>query len=48
MHSSPNVLSVSAALAEDRAPRAHRVEDMVYQVVTVGAILLVLGTVWIF
>lgn len=28
--------------------RARPVEDVVYQVVTVGAILLVLGSLWIF
>lgn len=26
----------------------HRVDDVVYQLVTLGAILLVLGSVWIF
>ena len=29
--------------------RSHRgVEDLIYQLVTVGAILVVLGTVWVF
>lgn len=28
--------------------RARPVEDVIYQVVTVGAILLVLGSLWIF
>lgn len=28
--------------------RARPVEDVVYQVVTVGAILLVLGSLWVF
>jgi hypothetical protein len=28
--------------------RARPVEDVIYQVVTVGAILLVLGSLWVF
>ncbi len=30
------------------ASRTYRVEEVVYQAVTVGAILLVLGSLWIF
>jgi len=30
------------------APRTYRAEEVVYQAVTVGAILLVLGSLWIF
>ena len=40
-----------APIAAPPKPAAHRVtplDDVVYQVVTVGAILLVLGTVWVF
>lgn len=30
------------------APRTYRAEEVVYQAVTVGAILLVLGSLWVF
>jgi hypothetical protein len=32
----------------DEMPRARRTEDRTYQVMTVGAILLVLSTLWLF
>jgi len=30
------------------SPRLRRADDIMYQAVTIGAILLVLGTVWVF
>ncbi len=45
MHPSPH----SAAPLPSRTPlQARPVEDVVYQAVTVGAILLVIASVWIF
>ncbi|HWE84791.1 MAG TPA: hypothetical protein VG267_07590 [Terracidiphilus sp.] len=41
----PNA-SISPSARSGR--RAYPVEDVVYQVVTVGAILLVLGSLWVF
>jgi len=38
----PPALSVLASL------RARPIEDTIYQAVTVGAILLVLGSLWVF
>jgi hypothetical protein len=40
---SPTLLTSSGGLVEPR-----RREDLMYQVVTVAAILLVLGSVWVF
>ena len=34
--------------AGNSSPRKRQTEDLVYQAVTVAAILLVLGTLWIF
>jgi len=40
--------AVSPAESKPDAMRPRRVEDVVYQAVTVGAILLVLGSLWVF
>lgn len=40
--------SPSLPKAKTDGSRARPVEDVVYQVVTVGAILLILGSVWLF
>lgn len=46
MHS-PNPIA-SHSPSAPKGLRGRPVEDVVYQVVTVGAILLVLGSVWLF
>lgn len=47
MHS-PDV-NASTSLPDSRTGwRARPVDDVVYQLVTVGAILLVLGSLWVF
>lgn len=46
MHS-PNP-NASHSPPAQKGLRGRPVEDVVYQVVTVGAILLVLGSVWLF
>ena len=35
-------------LSRNGSVRARRIEDVVYQIVTVAAILLVLGSLWVF
>jgi hypothetical protein len=46
----PMSQNASQALPSSRigSPRTRKVEDVVYQIVTVAAILLVLGSLWIF
>ena len=44
-----DVRNASTPLPSSRTGwRARPVEDVIYQVVTVGAILLVLGSLWVF
>ncbi|HTX77559.1 MAG TPA: hypothetical protein VMD29_15225 [Terracidiphilus sp.] len=45
MHSSTPDASITPARS---GWRGRPVEDVIYQVVTVGAILLVLGSLWVF
>jgi hypothetical protein len=47
METAPKLASASPRTNRE-GTRTYRVEEMVYQVVTVGAILLVLGSLWIF
>jgi len=47
MHS-PNRNASTPLLSAQTARRTRPVEDVIYQVVTVGAILLVIGTLWLF
>ncbi len=46
----PSSESASTVLPErsSPSPRNWRADDIVYQAVTIGAILLVLGSVWVF
>jgi len=44
----PPLPAPNAAPPKPEAIRATPVDDVVYQLVTVGAILLVLGTIWVF
>lgn len=48
MQAIPQNASIPQADAKPDSRSAGRVEEMLYQVVTVGAILLVLGSLWIF
>lgn len=47
MQTAPKLASAAPKTSRE-GTRTYRVEEMVYQVVTVGAILLVLGSLWIF
>jgi len=47
MHS-PKRDASTPLLSAQKARRPRPVEDVIYQVVTVGAILLVIGTLWLF
>jgi hypothetical protein len=46
MHSANPNATISPSARSGR--QARPVEDVVYQVITVGAILLVLGSLWVF
>ena len=48
MQTAPKLASTPLPQANREGTRTYRVEERVYQVVTVGAILLVLGSLWIF
>lgn len=48
MQSSPHIGFHSMVSTENMNPPPRGIEDIVYQLVTVGAILLVLGSVWVF
>ena len=48
MQPSSPVAATQASGAGSRFLRGRNVEDLVYQAVTVAAILLVLGSVWLF
>ncbi len=45
---SPTSNASSVLPPSPRGWRSRPVEDLIYQVVTVGAILLILGSVWVF
>lgn len=45
---SPNPNASTPLPASRTGRRTRPVEDVVYQVVTVGAILLILGSLWLF
>lgn len=48
MQNLPQTASPSPTQVRPELRSARQVEDVVYQVVTVGAILLVLGSLWVF
>ena len=48
MHTVGQHASAQLPMKTTRAFRAHPVEETVYKAVTVGAILMVLGSLWIF
>jgi len=48
MHSPTQNISHPKAPSRNGSERGRRNEDVVYQIVTVAAILLVLGTLWVF
>jgi hypothetical protein len=48
MQTLPQAASTPPADSKAENRRARPVEDVVYQLVTVGAILLVLGSLWLF
>ncbi|HKF46977.1 MAG TPA: hypothetical protein VKB38_06425 [Terracidiphilus sp.] len=48
MQTPPNRASVSPAPESRVQSNARRVDDVVYQLVTAAAILLVLGSLWVF
>jgi hypothetical protein len=48
MHTSPTSASANLPKTDDEASRPHRLEDVVYQSVTVAAIILLLGSIWVF
>lgn len=48
MQTLPQVASTPGADSKTQKRSARPVEDVVYQLVTVGAILLVLGSLWLF
>jgi hypothetical protein len=48
MHSPTQTASHPLPPSSNGSVRARRSEDVVYQIVTVAAILLVLGSLWVF
>jgi hypothetical protein len=48
MQTAPQTASTPLPKTNPEGLRTYRVEEVVYQVMTVGAILLVLGSLWIF
>jgi len=48
MQTAHKTASTPLAKTNPEAPRTDRAEEVVYQAVTVGAILLVLGSLWVF
>jgi hypothetical protein len=48
MQTAPNNASTPLPKTNPEGLRTYRVEEVVYQAVTVGAILLVLGSLWVF
>lgn len=48
MQNNPLIASPTPTLPRPDIRSARPVEDVVYQVMTVGAILLVLGSLWVF
>jgi hypothetical protein len=48
MQSTPKLASTPLPRTNREGTRTYRMEEVVYQAVTVGAILLVLGSLWIF
>lgn len=48
MQSAPNIASQPVPAAHDGKARTRMTEDLVYQIVTIAAILLVLGSIWVF
>jgi hypothetical protein len=48
MQTLPQTASTPQADPQPDSRGVRRVEDLVYQAVTVGAILLVLGSLWVF
>ncbi len=48
MHSPTHSVSHPLPPSRNGSQRSRRSEDVVYQIVTVAAILLVLGSLWVF
>ncbi len=48
MQSTPNTALHTLPAGPDGSLATRRMEDLVYQIVTVAAILLVLGSLWVF
>lgn len=48
MQTSPPTASTSMPASGGEQARSRQVEDLVYQAVTVAAILMVLGSIWVF
>ena len=48
MHTSPTIASTPLPNTNYGPTRTRRLEDVVYQTVTVAAILLVLCSIWVF
>ncbi|HMD77961.1 MAG: hypothetical protein ABSG60_08095 [Terracidiphilus sp.] len=48
MHSSPKTASTFMPATAEGSTQSRRAEDLTYQAVTVAAILLLLGSLWVF
>ncbi len=48
MHNSPMIASTTLPKTNDGEKRQRPLEDVVYQSVTVAAIILLLGSIWVF
>jgi hypothetical protein len=48
MQSTSQVFSVSAHASPDEQARSLQIDNLAYQAVTIAAILLVLGSLWVF
>jgi len=48
MHPSPQSASTDLPMKDNRAESSGRAADVVYQTVTIAAMLLLLGSLWVF
>ena len=48
MHTSPQTATTSLPAPSGRNAHARKTEDLAYQAVTVAAIVVVLGSLWVF
>jgi len=48
MQSSPQNASISLPARADASRQSRKTEDLMYQALTVAAILLLLGSLWVF